>query len=161
QVRMAHLAVVGTHSTNGVAEIHSELLRTKLLKDFAEVYPERFGNKTNGVTPRRWLALCNPELAALLREAIGDAWAADAAQLRRLLPLAEDRAFREKFLQAKRNAKARFARWLRQSQGVRVDPATMFDCQIKRIHEYKRQLLNLLHVVVLYNRLRANPGQQV
>jgi starch phosphorylase len=158
QVRMAHLAVVGTHSTNGVAEIHSELLRTRVLPDFAAAFPERFGNKTNGVTPRRWLLLANPALARLITEAIGDGWVTDLGQLRRLAPLANGPAFREGFRKAKRQAKARFARWLRTTQGLVVDPDTLFDCQVKRIHEYKRQLLNVLHVVTLYNRLRAEPG---
>jgi starch phosphorylase len=157
-VRMAHLAVVGSHSTNGVAQIHSELLRSRVLPDFAEMFPDRFGNKTNGVTPRRWLLLANPALAGLITAAIGDGWVTDLAQLRRLVPLAEDPAFREGFLEARRQAKARFARWLRTAQGQVVDPDTLFDCQVKRIHEYKRQLLNVLHVVILYNRLRAGPG---
>src|SRR5262249_16209861 len=113
QVRMAHLAVVGTHSTNGVAEIHSDLLRTKVLKDFAEMYPERFGNRTNGVTPRRWLALCNPELARLITEGVGDGWVTDLARLRQLVPLAADADFRERFRTAKRTAKGRFCDWLK------------------------------------------------
>jgi starch phosphorylase len=158
QVRMAHLAIAGTHSTNGVAAIHSELLRTTTVKDLAELFPERFSNKTNGVTPRRWLRLCNPALAGLITEAIGDAWISDLSQLRRLVPLAEDKAFRAGFRRAKREAKQRFAGWLKSATGQAVDPDTLFDSQIKRIHEYKRQLLNVLHVVVLYNRLRADPN---
>jgi starch phosphorylase len=157
-VRMTHLAVVGTHSTNGVAEIHSRLLRTKLLEDFAEMYPERFNNKTNGVTPRRWLRLANPSLSALITESIGDGWVTDLGQLRKLAPFAEDATFRELFRQAKREARVRFVEWLRASTGRTVDPDSIFDSQIKRIHEYKRQLLNLLHIVILYNRLRASPG---
>jgi starch phosphorylase len=157
-VRMAHLAVVGTHSTNGVAEIHSELLRTRVLKDFAEMYPERFNNKTNGVTPRRWLRLANPALAALVTESIGDGWVTDLEQLRLLAPLAGDPGFRVRFRAARRQAKIRFVDWLQKSSGQSVDPDTIFDSQIKRIHEYKRQLLNLLHIVILYNRLRENPG---
>ena len=157
QVRMAPLAIAGTHSTNGVAAIHSELLRTRLVPEFAEMFPERFNNKTNGVTPRRWLRLANPELSRLITETIGDGWITDLAQLRNIAPLADDRAFRAAFRKAKQAAKERFANWLRATNGQVVDPATIFDCQIKRIHEYKRQLLNLLHIVVLYNRLRANP----
>ena len=158
KVRMAHLAVVGTHSTNGVAEIHTRLLRTRLLPDFAELFPERFNNKTNGVTPRRWLLAANPALAQVISEAIGDAWIADLSHLSALKPLADDAAFRERFRRAKRSAKNRFAHWLKATTGQIADPDTIFDSQIKRIHEYKRQLLNVLHIVVLYNRLRRNPN---
>jgi starch phosphorylase len=161
QVRMANLAVVGTHSTNGVAAIHSRLLRTKTLRDFAEMFPERFNNKTNGVTPRRWLLMCNPPLACLITEAIGAGWVRDLDQLERLAPLADDNSFRVKFLAAKRTAKTRFASWLRAGTGTVLDPDTMFDCQVKRIHEYKRQLLNVLHVVILYHRLKQNPSLDV
>ena len=157
-VRMANLAIVGSHSTNGVAAIHSRLLRTTTVRDLAEMFPERFNNKTNGVTPRRWLLLANPALTGVITEAIGDGWIADLAQLSKLKPLADDRGFRGAFRQAKREAKARFADWLKATSGETVDPDTIFDCQIKRIHEYKRQLLNALRIVVLYNRLRANPG---
>lgn len=156
-VRMANLAIVGSHSVNGVARIHSELLRSRVVPDFAAMFPERFNNKTNGVTPRRWLLMANPELAGLITEAIGDAWITDLGQLRRLLPLSDDASFRARVRQAKRAAKVRFTAWLKASSGQVVDPDSVFDCQIKRIHEYKRQLLNALHIVVLYNRLRANP----
>jgi starch phosphorylase len=161
QVRMAHLAIVGTHSTNGVAAIHSELLRTTTVHDFAEMFPTRFNNKTNGVTPRRWLMLANPALANLITEAIGEGWITDLAQLRRILPLADDAAFRQDFRAAKRLAKARLADWLKVASGQTIDPDTIFDCQIKRIHEYKRQLLNVLHIIVLYDRLRANPNLDI
>src|SRR5262249_31815384 len=157
-VRMAHLAIVGTHSTNGVAKIHSELLRTRTVKDLAELFPGRFNNKTNGVTPRRWLLLCNPALARTITEAIGDGWVTDLRELSKLKPLAEDKGFRTAFRKAKREAKGRFADWLKTAAGLSVDPDSIFDCQVKRIHEYKRQLLNALRVVVLYNRLRANPN---
>jgi starch phosphorylase len=157
KVRMANLAIVGSHSTNGVAAIHSELLRARVVRDFAELYPERFNNKTNGVTPRRWLLLANPWLSATIRGAIGDAWISDLGELRKLAPLAADEGFRAAVLDAKRQAKVRFARWLA-AQGVAVDPLSIFDFQVKRIHEYKRQLLNALHIVVLYDRLRANPN---
>jgi glycogen phosphorylase len=160
KVRMANLAIVGSHSTNGVAAIHSELLRTMTVKDLAEMYPERFSNKTNGVTPRRWLNLANPALARTITAAIGDGWIADLAQLRKLTPLADDDGFRSAFRKAKREAKAALANWLKQS-GESVDPDTIFDCQVKRIHEYKRQLLNALRIVVLYNRLRENPKMDV
>jgi starch phosphorylase len=159
KVRMAHLAVVGTHSTNGVAEIHSDLLRTRVLNDFAEMFPERFSNKTNGVTPRRWLLLADPFLAQLITEAIGDGWVTDLAKLSALKPLASDSSFRERFRRAKWRAKVRFVDWLKSEFDQLVDPDTLFDSQIKRIHEYKRQLLNVLHIVVLYNRLRRDPNQ--
>ena len=161
RVRMAHLAVVGSHSTNGVAAIHSRLLRSTVLKDLADLFPERFNNKTNGVTPRRWLLLANPDLSKLITEAAGDAWVTDLSRLEALAPLADDAPFRDAFLRAKRAAKARFADWLRSATGQAVDPDSLFDSQIKRIHEYKRQLLNVLHVLVLYNRLRDDPGLDV
>ncbi len=159
-IRMAHLAVVGTHSTNGVSEIHTELLRSHVLNDFAEMFPERFNNKTNGVTPRRWLVLANPFLTQLITEAIGDRWKNDLSEVRALKPMAEDSAFRERFMNAKRQVKCRFVDWLRVAVGQSVDPDTIFDSQVKRIHEYKRQLLNILHIVVLYNRLRRNPAYE-
>ena len=155
---MANLAIVGSHSTNGVAAIHSKLLRTVTVKDLAEMFPERFSNKTNGVTPRRWLLLANPALASTITAAIGDGWITDLAQLSKLKPLADDRGFRNDFRKAKREAKAQFAQWLKATSGQTVDPDTIFDCQVKRIHEYKRQLLNALRIVVLYNRLRADPN---
>jgi starch phosphorylase len=161
RVRMAHLAVVGSHSTNGVAAIHSGLLRTTVLNDLAQQFPGRFNNKTNGVTPRRWLLLANPDLAGLITGAIGEDWVVDVSQLERILPLAEDSPFRDGFRRAKRAAKGRFADWLRAATGQVVDPETIFDAQIKRIHEYKRQLLNVLHVLVLFNRLRDNPALSV
>ena len=156
-VRMANLAIVGSRSTNGVAAIHSRLLRAVTVKDLAELYPERFSNKTNGVTPRRWLLMANPALSDTITEAIGDAWKTDLGLLRKLKPLADDNAFRDAFRKAKREAKSRFADWLKRTNGQTVDPDSIFDCQIKRIHEYKRQLLNALRIVVLYNRLRNNP----
>ena len=156
-VRMANLAIVGSHSTNGVAAIHSELLRTTTVKDLAEIFPERFNNKTNGVTPRRWLLMSNPALARVITDAIGDGWISDLSQLRKLKPLAGDKNLRDSFSRAKREAKSQFANWLKSSSGQTVDPDTIFDSQIKRIHEYKRQLLNALRIVVLYNRLRENP----
>ncbi len=156
KVRMAHLAIVGSHSTNGVATIHTDLLKKTVVPDFAELFPERFNNKTNGVTQRRFLLLANPPLAKVITDAIGDGWIADLDQLKQLKPLAEDEAFRAAIRKAKREAKTRFADWLKSATGQIVDPDTIFDTQIKRIHEYKRQLLNALHIVVLYNRLREN-----
>ena len=157
KIRMANMAIVGSHSTNGVAAIHSALLRKLTVKDFAEMYPERFNNKTNGITPRRWLLLANPGLARVVTEAIGQRWVTDLDELQKLRPLADDGAFRENFLEAKRAAKLRFVDWVKTSCGQAVDPDTIFDCQIKRIHEYKRQLLNALRIIVLYNQLRENP----
>ncbi len=158
KIRMANLAIVGSHSTNGVAAIHSQLLRTMTVKDLAEMFPERFSNKTNGVTPRRWLLMSNPALSHTITDAIGDGWMTDLSQLKKLKPLADDQALRHAFLKAKREAKSQFADWLKRTTGETVDPDSIFDCQIKRIHEYKRQLLNALRIVVLYNRLRENPN---
>ncbi len=161
KVRMANLAIVGSHSTNGVAAIHSHLLRTQTVKDLAEMFPERFNNKTNGVTPRRWLLLANPPLAAAITDAIGTGWIADLDQLHDLKLFADDKGFREAVRKAKREAKQQFATWLRFTSGQTVDPETIFDAQVKRIHEYKRQLLNVLRIIVLYNRLRENPNLEM
>jgi glycogen phosphorylase len=158
KIRMANLAIVGSHSTNGVAVVHSKLLRTTTVKDLAEMFPERFSNKTNGVTPRRWLLGANPGLAGAVTEVIGKRWITDLSQLEKLKPFAEDASFRQVFLGSKREVKAQFANWLKFTSGQIVDPDTVFDCQVKRIHEYKRQLLNALRIVVMYNRLRENPG---
>jgi starch phosphorylase len=157
KVRMAHLAVVGSHSTNGVAAIHSDLLRTHVLRDFADLFAARFNNKTNGVTPRRWLQQSNPFLSQLITQAIGEGWVTDLTDLCKLLPLADDANFREQFRDAKHEAKVAFANWLKATSGQIVDPDTIFDAQVKRIHEYKRQLLNVLHIIILYNRLRDDP----
>jgi starch phosphorylase len=161
KIRMANLAIVGSHSTNGVAAIHSELLRKTTVKDLAEVFPERFSNKTNGVTPRRWLLLANPPLARTISSAIGGEWITDLAQLRQLKPLADDKNFQHDFRQAKKEVKRRFVDWLKTSLNVTIDPDSIFDSQVKRIHEYKRQFLNALRIVVLYNRLRENPKLDV
>ena len=154
QVRMAHLAIVGSHSTNGVSAIHTTLLRRRTVRDLAELYPQRFRNITNGISQRRWLLGANPALAALISEAIGEDWITDASQLALLRPLANDAAFRDGFLAAKRAAKERFCAWAKRALGVTIDPTTIFDTQAKRIHEYKRSLLNVLHIIILYNRLR-------
>jgi starch phosphorylase len=161
KIRMANLAIVGSHSTNGVAAVHSRLLRTTTVKDLAEMFPERFSNKTNGVTPRRWLLESNPELSSVITEAIGDAWITDLAQLSHLKELSGDSGLQQAFHAAKRKAKLRFASWLKATSGQVVDPDTIFDCQIKRIHEYKRQLLNALRIIVCYNRLRENPNLEM
>jgi starch phosphorylase len=161
KVRMANLAIVGSHSTNGVAAIHSELLRTTTVKDLAEMFPERFCNKTNGVTPRRWLLLSNPALARIITDAIGDRWVTDLSHLSKLKPLANDKEFRSAFRKAKYEAKLQFVNWLKATTGTAVDPNAIFDSQVKRIHEYKRQLLNALRIIVLCNRLRENPDMQM
>jgi starch phosphorylase len=161
KIRMANLAITGSHSTNGVAALHSRLLVKHVVPDFAELFPDRFNNKTNGVTQRRFLLMANPPLARLIIEAIGDAWITDLDQLSKLKPMAEDSSFRKAFLQAKLQAKERFVSWLKEACGAVVDPASIFDSQIKRLHEYKRQLLNALHIVLAYHRLRANADLQV
>ncbi|HKY71708.1 MAG TPA: glycogen/starch/alpha-glucan phosphorylase [Nitrospira sp.] len=161
KIRMANLAIVGSHSTNGVAAIHSRLLRSMTVKDLADLYPERFNNKTNGVTPRRWLLLCNPALSRVITDAIGEGWITDLGALAQLKKFADDRQFQAAFLNAKRESKSQFTQWLKATSGLTVDPDSMFDSQVKRIHEYKRQLLNALRVVVLYNRVRENPGQDM
>jgi len=161
KVRMANLAIVGSHSTNGVAAIHSGLLRKTTVRDLAEIFPQRFNNKTNGVTPRRWLFLANPGLSRAITDAIGDGWTTDFGRIAELRPAVEDSAFRRSFLQAKRDSKVQFGNWLQATSGQRVDPDSIFDCQIKRIHEYKRQMLNALRIIVLYNRLRANPDLEI
>ncbi len=160
QVRMAYLAIVGSYSVNGVAELHSKLLQQGLFRDFYELWPGKFNNKTNGVTPRRWLAACNPELAQLITEAIGDGWLTDLSLLKNLKPLADDKAFRERWYQMRQNAKKRLIEYKKQEHDVdldldlELDADALFDVQVKRIHEYKRQLLNVLHVIHLYDRIK-------
>jgi starch phosphorylase len=157
-VRMAHLACVGGHAVNGVAALHTELLKRDVLRDFAELFPERFSNKTNGVTPRRFLLLVNPGLARLLEGAVGEGFARDLDRLRGLEPRAADAGFREEWRRVKRANKEALAEELRRRAGVAADPGSLFDVQVKRIHEYKRQHLNLLHAVTLYQRLKSDPG---
>jgi starch phosphorylase len=154
QVRMAYLAIVGSYSVNGVAELHSKLLQQGLFRDFYELWPEKFNNKTNGVTPRRWLAGCNPELAQLITGAIGDGWLTDLSLLRNLKPFADDKAFRERWYQVRQNAKERLINYKKQEHDIDLDADALFDVQVKRIHEYKRQLLNVLHVIHLYDRIK-------
>jgi starch phosphorylase len=152
-VRMANLAIVGSHSVNGVAALHTELLKTRIFPEFHRLFPKKFNNKTNGITPRRWLLQANPELSELITEAIGDGWPADLDKLRELEPFAEDAEFRRKWLKVKRTRKLALEKWLRRCKAD-VDVDSLFDVQIKRMHEYKRQLLNVLHVLTLYQRLR-------
>ncbi|MGD1237074.1 glycogen/starch/alpha-glucan phosphorylase [Mycobacterium seoulense] len=160
-VRMAHLATVGSHAINGVAALHSELLKSSVLKDFYEMWPERFSNKTNGVTPRRFLALANPGLRELLDRTVGDGWLTDLGRLRGLEPFVDDAAFRREWRDIKRTNKARLAKYIGSVAGVDLNPDWMFDVQVKRIHEYKRQHLNVLHVVALYHRLKRDPGLSI
>jgi glycogen phosphorylase len=159
QVRMANLAVVGSHSVNGVAALHTELLKTDLFRDFHALWPERFNNKTNGVTPRRWIVQANPELAAMITEVIGPGWETDLEQLHRLEPLADDEAFRRRFREVKRANKERLAAIIQRENLMTVDVDSIFDVQVKRLHEYKRQLLNVLHIVALYLRIKADPSR--
>ncbi len=158
RVRMAHLAVVGSHKINGVSALHSDLLTQTIFADFASLWPERFTNMTNGVTPRRWLAQANPSLASLIDSSIGSGWRLDLDQLKRLLPHAERDDFRHAFMAVKHANKVRLAEHIRATTGVVVDPASLFDVQVKRIHEYKRQLLNVLQVVARYQAMLADPG---
>ncbi len=153
QVRMAYLAIVGSHSVNGVAALHTELLKSGLFRTFYELWPEKFNNKTNGVTPRRWLGFCNPQLASLINDTIGEGWLTDLDQLQQLKPLADDKAFQKKWMAVKKHNKAVLADMVTCSCGVSFDTEMMFDVQVKRIHEYKRQLLNILHVIHLYDRI--------
>ncbi len=160
-VRMAHLAIVGSHSINGVAQVHSNLLKTRVFKDFYEMYPERFNNKTNGITPRRWLLKCNPELAGLISSHIGTDWITDLDQLRQLEPLADDRGFQDEWQRVKRANKIRLGTLIQERCGVTINPDSMFDVQVKRIHEYKRQLLNILHIIALYQRIISQPEAEI
>jgi len=157
RVRMANLAFAGSHSVNGVAALHTELMKKTVFADLHRLYPTRINNKTNGITPRRWLQQCNPQLTALIREAIGPAFLDDAEKLIALTDFAQDANFRERFLAIKRSNKVGLANYLRESSGLRVDPDALFDVQIKRIHEYKRQLLNIIETVALYDQIRSHP----
>ena len=158
QIRMAYMAIVGSHSVNGVAALHTEILKNQELKDFYRLYPERFNNKTNGITQRRWLLHANPRLAELITEKIGDGWITDLCQLEKVLPYAEEDAFRERFMEIKRANKVALAKYIKSTKGIDINPDSIFDIQVKRLHEYKRQLLNVLHIIGLYNKLKMNPG---
>ncbi len=157
RVRMAHLAIVGSHHVNGVAAIHSELMKTTIFSDFNRYYPDKLTNITNGITPRLWLNQANPGLASLITARIGKNWITDLSQLRQLTKLADDATFQAEFLAVKRANKARLAKLVLDRCGLTINPDSLFDVQVKRIHEYKRQLLNVLHVITLYNRIRLNP----
>ena len=161
RVRMAHLAIVGSHHVNGVAQIHSELMKATIFADFERCYPGKLINITNGITPRLWLNQANPRLAQLITSRIGKGWITDLAQLRMLAPLADDPVFQAEFRAVKRANKEKLAAILANKLKLEVSPDSLFDIQVKRIHEYKRQLLNVLHVITLYNRIRSNPGLEV
>merc|ERR1719195_1264080 len=157
-VNMASLAIVGSHAVNGVARIHSDLITKTLFKPFYELWPEKFQNKTNGITPRRWLLLCNPLLADLISEKIGEDWPSHLDQLTQLKQFAKDARFQDEVMKVKQNNKNKLAEYLKEATGVDVNPCSLFDIQVKRIHEYKRQLLNILHVVTLYTRIKRDPA---
>jgi len=161
KIRMAHLAIVGSHSVNGVAALHTEILKARIFPDYYEMYPERFNNKTNGITQRRWLKKANPRLDALIGNAIGGGWATDLYELEKLATLVEDREFLDTWRRVKRENKQRLAAYILRENGIEVAPDSLFDCHVKRIHEYKRQLLNVLHIITLYNRLKRNPDSQI
>ena len=160
-IRMAYLAIVGSYSVNGVAELHSDLLTKGLFRDFFEMWPEKFNNKTNGVTQRRWLDACNKPLSELITSKIGDDWITDLNQLEKLRPLAGDEAFQQQWQDAKLKNKQRLARELQRVAGLQVPTDMLFDVQVKRIHEYKRQLLNALHAIHLYDRIRSGNGDEL
>jgi starch phosphorylase len=160
-VRMAHLASLGSHAINGVAALHTELLKTHVLRDFYALTPEKFSNKTNGVTPRRWMVLSNPRLAQLLTARLGSGWIHDLEKLRRLEPLVDDQEFREEWSAIKRDNKTRLSKYIDDRLGIRTDPESIFDVLVKRLHEYKRQHLQVLHILTLYKRIQHNPDAEV
>ena len=161
RINMAHLAIVGSHSVNGVSALHSDILKMEIFRHFHELWPGKFNNKTNGVTQRRWLRLCNEPLSDLISSAIGEGWVTDLYELKMLIPLADDSSFREQWRTARQKNKERLARYIHDHQKILVNPESLFDGHIKRIHEYKRQLLNALHVISLYNRLKNNPEEEM
>jgi len=162
QIRMAHLAIVGSHSVNGVAAIHTNIIKEIELRDFYEIYPDKFNNKTNGITPRRWIAKCNPGLSGLITKTLGsNAWVSDLSQLANLKPLAHDVDFQHQFMNVKRENKIELSNYFRKEYGIGVDPESIFDVQVKRLHEYKRQLLCIFHVIDMYNTIKMNPGIDV
>ncbi|MFQ3620122.1 MAG: glycogen/starch/alpha-glucan phosphorylase [Spirochaetales bacterium] len=161
KVRMANLAIVGSHSVNGVSALHSEILKKDIFKDFYEYWPEKFNNKTNGITPRRWLKACNPALSDLITSRIGDKWITNLEELQKLVPLTEDPDFRKAWREVKQKNKDRMVDYIMKNNSLAVNPNSLFDCQVKRIHEYKRQLLNVLHVIALYNRIREGKTKRM
>ncbi|CAG5866748.1 unnamed protein product, partial [Menidia menidia] len=157
RVNMAHLCIVGSHAVNGVAQIHSNIIKTEVFRDFSDLEPGKFQNKTNGITPRRWLLLCNPGLAELIAEVIGEDYVKDLSQLTKLNDFVDDVAFIRDVSKVKQDNKVKFAQYLEKEYGVQINPSSMFDVHVKRIHEYKRQVLNCLHIIAMYNRIRKNP----
>ncbi|XP_073433767.1 glycogen phosphorylase, liver form [Dendrobates tinctorius] len=160
RINMAHLCIVGSHAVNGVARIHSEIVKNDVFKDFSEIEPEKFQNKTNGITPRRWLLLCNPGLAELIAEKIGEDYVRDLSQLSKLNKYVDDNTFIRDVSKVKEENKIKFIQYLEKAYKMKLNPSSMFDVQVKRIHEYKRQLLNCLHIITMYNRIRANPAKE-
>jgi len=161
RLRMANLAIVGSHRVNGVAKLHTELLRTRVVKDFADLWPEKFLPITNGVTPRRWLLSCNPRLATMISDRIGDTWPGDLDRLKELEVLADDHGFQDEFLAIKTANKKDLVATVHELCKVRLDPSSMYDVQIKRLHEYKRQLLNIMHVIHLHRLIKADPTREM
>ncbi len=161
QVKMAHLAIVAGFSVNGVAKLHTEILKNQELRDFYEMMPEKFNNKTNGITQRRFLLHGNPLLASWVTEQIGDGWITDLSKIKELKPLADDPVKRKEFMEIKHKNKVRLAEYIKEHNGIEIDPESIYDVQVKRLHEYKRQLLNILHVMYLYNELKANPNMDM
>jgi len=158
KVRMANLAIVGSHSVNGVAALHTEILKESVFSDFYELWPEKFNNKTNGITQRRWLKLCNPSLSKLIGSHIGDTWITNLYEMKKLIKIIKDDSFRKTWREVKRGNKAKLAKIIKASHGIDINCDSLFDCHVKRLHEYKRQLLNILHVITLYNRMKDSPG---
>lgn len=161
QIKMAYLAIVGSHSVNGVAKLHTEILKNQELKDFYEFYPEKFNNKTNGITQRRWLLHANRELAELITDNIGDKWITNLYELNKLIPLVDNAGFRERFMEIKHNNKVKLAQYIKQTNGIEINPYSIYDIQIKRLHEYKRQLLNVFHIIYLYFEIKDNPDMDI
>jgi len=161
KVRMAHLSIVGSHAVNGVSRLHTEILKQEVFPDFYQMFPERFSNKTNGITQRRWLKKANPGLSGLITEHIGDHWLRDLNELKKLRALADDRQFLERWRKVKRENKAELAAYILDQNELHVSADSLFDCQVKRFHEYKRQILNVLHIITLYNRIKADPGREI
>ncbi len=161
QVKMAHLAIVGSHSVNGVAALHTEILKNQELKDFYEIYPKKFNNKTNGITQRRWLLHANPALASLITDSIGDEWVTNLPHLENLLKYQDNKAFKDDFMKIKHDNKILLSNYVKEKNNINIDPNSIFDIQVKRLHEYKRQLLNILHVMYLYNQIKLNPNYEM
>ncbi len=161
QIRMAYLAIVGSHSVNGVAALHTEILKNQELKDFYEIYPEKFNNKTNGITQRRWLLHANPKLAKLVTEKVGKGWTTELSKLEGILKYAKDEDFQNKFMDIKKENKIALANYIKERKGIEINPDSIFDIQVKRLHEYKRQLLNVFHIIYLYNQLKMNPSLDI